>query len=186
MEYVPGGSLKQLLNYFHAFKEKLVRLYMCQIVSGLYELHDHGICHRDLKCSNILVDDLGTIKLSDFGFFKQIYCTSEDWKNENREYVGSERYTAPEVAANCENITTASDIWQLGCAAIEMLTGGMPWDDYNEDHLEKLIERLKQAYEMRHNPSRGRPPLPDNISKICYDFLMQCLEVDPEKRPTAK
>lgn len=70
MEFVPGGSIKFILNNFVMFKEKLVRSYCKQILSGLKSLHDEGMCHGDLKTNNILIDDLGIIKLSDFSFIK--------------------------------------------------------------------------------------------------------------------
>lgn len=73
MEYVPGGSLKFILTNFVKFKEKLVKSYAKQILEGLKVLHEQGICHGDLKTSNILIDDLGIIKLSDFSFLKRAF-----------------------------------------------------------------------------------------------------------------
>jgi len=72
MEYVPGGSLRFILDNFVKFKEKLVRSYTKQILEGLKACHDIGICHGDLKVSNLLIDDLGIVKISDFGFIKQV------------------------------------------------------------------------------------------------------------------
>lgn len=72
MEYVPGGSLRFILNNFVKFKEKLVRSYAKQILNGLKILHDRSIIHGDLKWSNLLIDDLGIIKISDFSFIKQV------------------------------------------------------------------------------------------------------------------
>lgn len=73
MEYVPGGSLKFILNNFVKFKEKLVRSYTKQILEGLKILHEQSVVHGDIKCSNLLIDDLGIVKLSDFGFIKQAF-----------------------------------------------------------------------------------------------------------------
>jgi mitogen-activated protein kinase kinase kinase len=73
MEYVPGGSITYLLKFFKSFKEPLVKIYVNQVVKVLWRLHKKGLVHRDIKTSNLLVDDLGTIKLSDFGFIKEIY-----------------------------------------------------------------------------------------------------------------
>lgn len=72
MEYVPGGSLRFILNNFVKFKEKLVRSYAKQILEGLKILHDKSIIHADLKWSNLLIDDLGIVKISDFSFIKQV------------------------------------------------------------------------------------------------------------------
>lgn len=73
MEYVPGGSIHYLLKFFKSFKETLVKIYVNQVVKVLVRLHERGIVHGDLKTSNLMVDDLGTVKLSDFGFLKSLY-----------------------------------------------------------------------------------------------------------------
>lgn len=72
LEFVPGGSIRQLLDKFLSFDERLVKLYTRQMLDGLQYLHDKGIVHRDLKCANVLVDNMGVIKLSDFGASKKI------------------------------------------------------------------------------------------------------------------
>jgi serine/threonine protein kinase len=73
MEYIPGGSITFLLKFFKSFKEPLVKIYIGQVVKVLSRLHGKGIVHRDLKPDNLMVDDSGTVKLSDFGFIKSIY-----------------------------------------------------------------------------------------------------------------
>jgi mitogen-activated protein kinase kinase kinase len=72
LEFVPGGSIRQLLDKFQAFEERLVKIYTRQMLEGLKYLHDNDIIHRDLKCANVLVDNMGIIKLSDFGASKKI------------------------------------------------------------------------------------------------------------------
>lgn len=74
MEYVPGGSITYLLKFFRSFKEPLVKIYINQVVKVMWRLHKKGLVHRDIKTSNLMVDDLGTIKLSDFGFIKELYA----------------------------------------------------------------------------------------------------------------
>jgi Serine/threonine protein kinase len=72
MEFVPGGSVRQLLNKFTKLHEKTVQKYTAQLLLGLEYLHSKDIIHRDIKCANLLVDNEGTIKLSDFGASKYI------------------------------------------------------------------------------------------------------------------
>ena len=67
--------MRQLLEKFFKFDEKLVKVYTRQILFGLDYLHHNDIIHRDLKCANILVDNNGIIKLSDFGASKRILQT---------------------------------------------------------------------------------------------------------------
>jgi len=65
LEFCNGGSIKQLLDKFNSFDEKLIKLYTKQILEGLIYLHENEIFHRNLKNTNILVDGNGTIKISD-------------------------------------------------------------------------------------------------------------------------
>ena len=72
LEYVPGGSVTSLLRNYGAFEEPLVRNWVRQILLGLNYLHERDIIHRDIKGANMLVDNKGGIKISDFGISKKI------------------------------------------------------------------------------------------------------------------
>ena len=72
LEYVPGGSVSALLRNYGAFEETLCRHFVRQILQGLIYLHDQDIIHRDIKGANILVDNKGGIKISDFGISKKV------------------------------------------------------------------------------------------------------------------
>jgi len=103
LEFVPGGSIRQLLDKYHAFDERLVKIYTRQMLEGLRYLHSNGIIHRDLKCANVLVDNMGVVKLSDFGASKKIMHFTEiqesilDNQAVARSFVGSPYWMAPEV-----------------------------------------------------------------------------------------
>jgi hypothetical protein len=71
LEYVPGGSVTALLHNYGAFEETLVKTFLRQILRGLEYLHAKDIIHRDIKGANILVDNKGTVKISDFGISKK-------------------------------------------------------------------------------------------------------------------
>jgi hypothetical protein len=67
MEFVPGGSIARLLKHFKRFHESIIRQYTRNILAGLQYLHRNNIVHGDIKAANILVNNDGTVKLSDFG-----------------------------------------------------------------------------------------------------------------------
>jgi mitogen-activated protein kinase kinase kinase len=72
LKYVPGGSVTALLQNYGAFEEPLVKKIVRQILLGLNYLHERDIIHRDIKGANILVDNKGGIKISDFGISKKV------------------------------------------------------------------------------------------------------------------
>lgn len=72
LEYVPGGSVVAILRNYGALEEALVRRFVKQILQGLDFLHSREIVHRDIKGANILVDNKGGIKISDFGISKKV------------------------------------------------------------------------------------------------------------------
>lgn len=78
---------------------------------------------------------------------------------------------APESVKKLE-YSRFSDIWSIGCLAIEMLTGEPPWSNYRNP-----MAVLFQLYN-NNNP----PPIPEDISEICQDFIRNCLQIDPQKR----
>ncbi|KAJ2028018.1 ATP binding, partial [Coemansia sp. S2] len=72
LEYVSGGSVSSALASFGMFPETLVRTYTAQIIEGLVYLHEQGIIHRDIKGGNVLIDQDGSVKISDFGISKRV------------------------------------------------------------------------------------------------------------------
>lgn len=139
LEFVPGGSIRQLLDKFHAFDERLVKIYTRQMLEGLRYLHANGVIHRDLKCANVLVDNLGIVKLSDFGASKKIISNYADgdgsvFENEcvSKTFIGSPYWIAPEVIRKTGHGKPA-DIWSLGCCVLEMLTSKPPWSEYGTE-----------------------------------------------------
>lgn len=191
MEYVPGGSLKYILNNFVKFKEKLVKSYTKQILEGLVSSHEKGIWHGDLKSTNILIDDLGIVKLSDYSFLKRPFVNpiqeakyrnlmafEEEIKMEEDSDIplpGSEWYTPPEVVRDpSSRINPAYDVWQLGWVIFEMLTGKEPWHEFvDKDAVLKNLMVTK-------TPPIIDIPISDNLKL----FLDSCFKIDPEKRAT--
>jgi serine/threonine protein kinase len=78
LEYVPGGSIRNLLSKFGSFDENMTSIYTRQILTGLQYLHKHKVIHRDIKCANILIGVDAVIKLTDFGTSKKMKEQLED------------------------------------------------------------------------------------------------------------
>ena len=128
-------------------------------------MHENRVVHRDLKCSNILVDDNGVVKLSDFGFAKLPLSSGGGPES-------SLNWMAPEVFEGSES--TAQDIWSVGCCMLEMITGRPPFHDCEPKTLPSLLSKLKEP-----------PPYPETISQSMRSFLDQCFQINPHKRPSA-
>ena len=81
MDYVPGGDLMSLLIKFGIFREDLARFYIAELVLAIESVHHMGFVHRDIKPDNILIDQDGHIKLTDFGL-----CTGFRWTHDSKYY----------------------------------------------------------------------------------------------------
>ncbi|GAA5947906.1 hypothetical protein JCM3765_007023 [Sporobolomyces pararoseus] len=174
LEYVPGGSVAALLSNYGAFEEALVSKFVRQILTGLDYLHEREIIHRDIKGANILVDNKGNIKISDFGISKKVEDNLLSGAKVHRPSLqGSVYWMAPEVVKQTA-YTSKADIWSLGCLVVEMLTGAHPWAN------------LTQMQAIFRIGSSGRPTVPDDISNEADDFLEQTFEIEHTARPSAR
>jgi len=178
LEYVPGGSVQTMLNSYGALKEPLIRSFVRQIVTGLAYLHGRDIIHRDIKGANILVDNKGGIKISDFGISKKIEASNllnGAGNNKNRPSLqGSVFWMAPEVVKQT-SYTRKADIWSLGCLVIEMMTGTHPFPDCSQ---------LQAIFKI--GGAKISPTIPDEASPDARTFLTSTFEVDQQKRPSAE
>ncbi|BEJ13857.1 hypothetical protein CspHIS471_0310310 [Cutaneotrichosporon sp. HIS471] len=171
LEYVPGGSVAALLSSYGAFEEALVRNFSRQILTGLNYLHERNIIHRDIKGANILVDNKGGIKISDFGISKKMESSLMERPN-RPSLQGSVFWMAPEVVKQT-SYTSKADIWSVGCLVVEMLTGTHPWAD------------LTQMQAIFRIGSLARPATPNDISPDATDFLRLTFEINHNARPPA-
>ena len=179
LEYIPGGSIKTIVDKFGGFNERLIRKYTKQILLGLKYLHDNKIIHRDIKCANILIGDKGNIKLTDFGCSKKISMKlSKKDSSSNEEYCTSLKGTipwcAPEVICH-KKYGKKADIWSLGCTLIEM-TGHQPWG--NIDNIYQVMNKIGKTNLI--------PEIPDYLSNNFKDFLELCFKREPKKRANLK
>jgi tetratricopeptide (TPR) repeat protein len=105
-----------------------------QVADALAYAHDHGILHRDVKPSNLLLDDQGTVWVTDFGVAKLL---EEAQLTQSGEYVGTLRYMSPErFLGHCD---ARGDVYSLGITLYEMLAGRPAFPDTTPEHLIRLI-----------------------------------------------
>uniref|UniRef100_A0ACD5U6Y0 Uncharacterized protein n=1 Tax=Avena sativa TaxID=4498 RepID=A0ACD5U6Y0_AVESA len=142
MEFVPE-TLYRVLQHYRNAKQGMpliyVKLYMYQVFRGLAYLHAVGVCHRDVKPQNILVDALThQVKICDFGSAKVLV------KGEpNISYICSRYYRAPELIFGATEYTTSIDIWAAGCVLAELLLGQPLFPgDTGVDQLVEIIKVL--------------------------------------------
>ena len=122
LEYVPGGSIKSLVERFGSLDEAVVRVYTRQLLLGLEYLHTNGIAHRDIKGANVLVADNGTVKLADFGASKRISTQSS-----TGGIKGTPQWMAPEVIKEQQTDRgwKKADVWSgtlLNCNTVLCMT----------------------------------------------------------------
>lgn len=157
-EWIEKRGALSLVETAHALKH---------ILAGLEYLHSKNITHGDIKCDNILICDDGTLKLSDFGLSR----LSSQSKRVNG---GSPYWVAPEVISGDGNsrsrVTTAADIWSLGCTVIEMVNGKPPYSDMRvEAAMFRMVEDTT-------------PPLPPTAPTSLVDLLLMCFQKDHTHR----
>ena len=124
MEYVKGTDLKQYIKNHPNIPLTTVVDIMGQVLSAISLAHQHRIIHRDLKPQNILVDEDGTVKITDFGI---AIALSETSITQTNTLLGSVHYLSPEQARG-GMATRQSDIYALGIILYELLTGGVPFE----------------------------------------------------------
>lgn len=172
LEYVPGGSLRNILEKYGSLELSVIRNYSWQLLQGLKYLHEHKIVHRDLKSGNILISSDGVLKVGDFGSSKQF---GDFDKGLTRSIKGSPYWMAPEVIRK-DGHGVKADIWSFGCVLIEMVTGRPPWSNYTNDTQKILLLIAKDD---------SYPEIPQT-SPMLQDVIKRCLKRDPSLRPTCE
>ncbi len=169
MEYIKGGTLKELIRDKGALNIEIATSYAIQICSAIECAHNNSIIHRDIKSHNIMIKDEGNIKVTDFGIARA--ATSSTLTNTGN-LIGSVHYFSPEQAKGIHS-DEKSDIYSFGIVFYEMVTGRLPFEGDTP-----VAVALKQIQEDPILPSIINKLVPRSIESI----ILKCMEKDPRYR----
>ena len=157
MEYVEGKTLKQLLKKRGSLTLSEAIDIMLQLTDGMAHAHDSYIVHRDLKPQNIMIEDDGQIKITDFGIAMALNSTQLTQTN---SVMGSVHYLPPEQAAG-KGATIKSDIYSMGIIFYELLTGELPFK--GDSAVEIALKQMKEPLPDVHKLNNDIPQSIENI-----------------------
>ncbi|KAD6453035.1 hypothetical protein E3N88_07740 [Mikania micrantha] len=166
MELAAGGELFTQLVRRRKMKEATARFYFQQLVSALHFCHQNGVAHRDLKPQNLLLDEHGSLKVSDFG----LSALPESLKDGLLHTAcGTPAFTAPEILRGRGYDGAKADAWSCGIILFNLLAGHLPFDDGNLPEMYRKIHSREIVF-------------PDWISKQARIIIRKLLDPKPEAR----
>lgn len=174
MEYVEGKTLKDIIKEKGALPYEVAISIGIKVAKALECAHKSGIIHRDVKPQNILVNEEGVVKVTDFGIAKSMDSSTIAHTN---SVMGSAHYFSPEQAKGTYT-DYRTDLYSLGIVLYEMVTGVVP---FNGDSPVTVA--------VKHIQEKAIPPknINQNIPNSLNDLIMKAMEKDPVNRyQTAK
>ena len=169
MEYVDGITLTDYIEQQGVLKWRDSIHFTVQILKALQHAHDRGIVHRDVKSQNVMLLSDGTIKVMDFGIAR---FNRENNKTMSEKTIGSVHYISPEQARG--DITDErSDIYSVGVALYEMVTGKKPFDGDTPVSI-----ALMHMQSTPKKPTELNSTIPEGLEQI----ILRAMQKDPNHR----
>jgi eukaryotic-like serine/threonine-protein kinase len=173
MEYVPGGDLKELIDRRGRLSGAELSRLGAEVCSGLTHAHERGVIHRDIKPHNILLDENGHAKLTDFGIARALDTSQATLTG---AYLGTALYSSPEQLQG-QKVTPKSDVYSLGATLYQAATGEAPFSGGTP------IEVASQHVSKAPTPLRERGA---DVSEGLEALILACLAKRADDRPTAE
>lgn len=172
MEYASGGELFDRIVRANRFSEDEARYFFQQLISGVAWCHREGVCHRDLKLENTLLDGRPAprLKICDFGYSKSAVFDSQP-----KSTVGTPAYIAPEVLSRKQYDGEIADVWSCGVTLYVMLVGAYPFEDPADPrNFRKTIQRIMSV--------KYSFPANLHLSRECLDLISRIFVANPAQR----
>ena len=172
MEYVNGPSLADVIRAQHALPADRIRQIFRQMLSGLACAHQAGLIHRDIKSSNILLEQATDhVKIADFGLARMVSTQTRLTLDDST--LGTPEYMSPEQARGDETIDHRTDLYSAGVVLYEMLTGETP---FRGDRPSGVIYRI-----LHEQPAAPRSVSPAAHPRLA-DFALRLMAKRPDDR----
>lgn len=178
MEHVGGLTLRKFQRQLGRLSaEKLVPI-ASPLLSGIAEIHRHGLIHRDIKASNVMLasEDGSTlqVKIVDFGLSKQL--VGDETATQPSEVLGSHRSIAPEVFKG-ETAGPSADVYAAGVLLYELVAG------HDRVRTNSPYERMVKSANGEFTPLDQVLPYEHGVPTALIELIHSCLEAEPDKRP---
>jgi len=172
-ELAPNGDMFSNLEGSGRLPMPIMKFYAKQLIAGIDAMHKAGICHRDLKLENLVLDAEYNLKIIDFGLASSI--EGEESSGFSQDRVGSPGYMAPEIVMGMRYQPASADLFSLGVIIFTMCTGVMPFRQADcEDKYYLLIATGKQNLFWAAHEAHNGAPFSANFKELMnYMFAYQ-------------
>jgi serine/threonine protein kinase len=169
-EYCAGGSVATLMKPTapRGLHEEWIIPILREVAEAIYWVHKQGIIHRDIKCANVLVTEIGAVQLCDFGVAGVI----ETRFDKRSTFIGTPHWMAPELFEQSKSYGTEVDIWAFGSMVYEIASGLPP-----------NARAVTDIYQLGNHLKQHTPRLEGNYSVDLKNLVSYCLVEDPSRRP---